>query len=105
MSKRTTLTLTDQDEETVRRFGDPELPEGAVLIEAARALGITIGPGASEATVIRALMAVAAAAVREQALERGYQQLAEVYADVHDADEKAARRRRYAERVDRVMPE
>jgi hypothetical protein len=105
MSKRTTLTLTDRDEETVRQFGDPDRPEGAVLIEAARALGVTIGPDASEATVIRALMAAGAAAMREQALERGYQQVAQMYAEVHDADEKAARRRRYAERVDRVMPE
>jgi hypothetical protein len=105
MSKRTTLTLTDQDEETVRRFGDPDLPEGAVLIEAAGALGIAIGPGASEATVIRALMAAGAAAVREQALERGYQQVAAMHAEVHDVEEKAARRRRYAERVDRLMPE
>lgn len=105
MSKRTTVTLTEQDEETVRRFGDPDLPEGAVLIDAARELGIAIGPGASEATIIRALMAAGAAAMREQALERGYQQVAAMYAEVHDAEEKAARRRRYAERVDRLMPE
>jgi hypothetical protein len=76
-----------------------------VLVDAARALGIAVGPGASEATIIRALMAAGAAAMREQALERGYQQLAEVYAEAHDADEKAARRRRYVERVDRLMPE
>jgi len=51
------------------------------------------------------LIAAGAAAVREQALERGYQQLAELYDEAHDAEEKVARRRRYAERVDRVMPE
>jgi|SRR5882757_10550553 len=104
MSKRTTLTLTDQDEQTVSTFGDPERPEWAALVEATEALGIRLSPHASEATVIRALMAAGAAAVREQALERGYQQVAEMYAEVHDADEKLARRRRYAERVDRVMP-
>ncbi len=104
MAKRTTLTLTDQDERTVQAFADPERPEAVVLIEAARGLGIALGPGASEATVIRALIAAGAAAIREQALERGYQQLAEIYDDVHDADEAAARRQRYAERVDRVMP-
>lgn len=104
MAKRTTLTLTDDDVATVRNFADPERPESAVLVEAARQWGITIGEGASEATVIRALMAAGAAALREQALERGYQQVAERYAEVHDADEKAARRRRYAEGVDRVMP-
>ena len=105
MSKRTTVTLTDQDEETVRRFGDPEQPEGAVLIDAARELGIAIGPGASEATIIRALMAAGAAAMREQALERGYQQVAAMYAEIHDVEEEAELRRRYAERVDRLMPE
>jgi hypothetical protein len=104
MSKRTTLTLTDQDEATLRRFRDPDRPEGAMLIETAGELGIVI-EGASEAAVIRALMAAGAAAVREQALERGYQQLAELYDEAHDAEEKVARRRRYAERVDRVMPE
>jgi hypothetical protein len=104
MSKRTTLTLTDEDEETLRRFRDPDRPEGAMLVEMAGQLGIVV-EGASEATVIRALMAAGAAAVREQALERGYQQLAELYEEAHDAEEKVARRRRYAERVDRVMPE
>ena len=74
-----------------------------MLVDAARALGI--GPGASEATIIRALMAAGAAAVREQALERGYQQMAAVYAEIHDAEEEAELRRRYAERVDRMMPE
>jgi hypothetical protein len=54
--------------------------------------------------VIRALIAAGAAAMREQVLERGYQQFAEIYDEVHDADEAAYRRRRYAERVDRVMP-
>lgn len=104
MSKRTTVTLTDQDERTVQTFADPDRPEGALLIEAARELGVPLGPGASEATVIRALIAAGATALREQALERGYEELAELYEDLHDADEAAARRRRYAEQVDRVMP-
>jgi hypothetical protein len=104
MSKRTTVTLTDRDEQTVRTFADAGRPEGALLIEAARDLGIQLGPGASEATVIRALIAAGASALREQALERGYEELADIYDELHDADEAAARRRRYAERVDRVMP-
>lgn len=104
MAKRTTVTLSDRDEQTVRTFADPDRPEAAVLAEAAEKLGIPIAPGASEATVIRALIAAGAATLREQALERGYQQVAEMYDEVHDADEAAERRRRYAERVDRVMP-
>ena len=41
----------------------------------------------------------------EQALESGYEQVAEMFAEVHDLDEKLARRSRYAERVDRVIAE
>lgn len=104
MAKRTTVTLSDQDVETVQTFADPDRPEGALLIEAARGLGIPLRPGASEATVIRTLIAAGATALREQALERGYEELAEIYDELHDAEEAAARRRRYAERVDRVMP-
>jgi hypothetical protein len=70
-----------------------------------RELGIAVGAGASEATIIRALMAVGAVAMREQALVRGYQQVVAMYGEVHDAEEKAARRRHYAGRVDRLMPE
>ncbi|HEX5495793.1 MAG TPA: hypothetical protein VFX70_14575 [Mycobacteriales bacterium] len=40
----------------------------------------------------------------ERALDRGYRQLAEMYSDVQDADEARARRRRYADRVDRATP-
>ncbi|MPZ80165.1 MAG: hypothetical protein GEV28_07125 [Actinophytocola sp.] len=104
MSKRTTVTLTDQDEQIVRAFGDPDRPESAILRDTAEAHGIVLAEGASEAAVIRGLMAAGAAAIRGQLLERGYQRVAEMYSEVHDADEAAARRRRYADRVDRVMP-
>jgi len=103
MTKRTTLTLTDQDEQTLASFSDPEGVEWTTLVQMAVELGIHVGGKPSEALLIRALMAAGAAAVREQALERGYEQLAELYPEIHDTDEARARRRRYAERVDRAM--
>lgn len=54
--------------------------------------------------MIRALLATGAALLREEALERGYRKLAETYPEVHDAKEAQARRRRYADRVDRHDP-
>ncbi|WP_166664414.1 hypothetical protein [Actinophytocola oryzae] len=41
----------------------------------------------------------------DQALEQRCQQLAAIYDEVHDAEEASARRRRYAARVDRLVPE
>jgi hypothetical protein len=94
-SRRITLTLTDREKEMIRRFGDPDRPESAVLIDEARAMGIAIGPGASETTVLRALMAAGVAVLRDQVLERGYEQVASRYAEIHDAEERAARRLRH----------
>lgn len=104
MTKRTTLTFSDRDEDTLAAFADPERPERAALAQAAAEQGISLAADASEAALVRALVAVGAALMREEALERGYRQLAEIYPEVHDTDEARARRRRYADRIDRVMP-
>jgi hypothetical protein len=72
-------------------------------VEAAADKGIIVRPGASEATIIRALVHAGADALRERALERGYTELTEIWPEVHDAEETRERRRRYADRVDRVM--
>jgi hypothetical protein len=105
MTKRTTVTLDERDEQTLATFADPERAEWKALVEIAATLGITVKPGSSEAVIIRALLQAGAKMVQEEALERGYAELAEIWPEVHDADEARARRRRYAERVDRVMPE
>jgi hypothetical protein len=42
--------------------------------------------------------------MQEEALERGYEELAVIWDEVHDREEADARRHSYAERVDRVMP-
>lgn len=105
MTKRTTVTLDERDERTLSTFTDPDRAEWKALVRIAAELGITLRPGSSEATVIRVLLQAGAQAVQEQALERGYAQLAEIWDEVHDADEAKARHRRYADRVDRVTPE
>jgi len=46
--------------------------------------------------------AIASASNPDRALERGYQGLADLWPEVHDAAETRERRRRYAQRVDRA---
>jgi hypothetical protein len=46
-----------------------------------------------------ALIATGAAAVQQRALDVGYEELAQIYPEVHDAPEAAERRCRYALRV------
>jgi len=102
MAKRTTITFDDHDQRAITSFSNPERAEWAALMEVAAGQGITLKPGASEATVIRVLLHAGADALRERTLERGYAELADLWPDVHDAAETRERRRRYAHRVDRV---
>ncbi|MFN2494300.1 MAG: hypothetical protein ABR608_00085 [Pseudonocardiaceae bacterium] len=103
MTKRTTVTFDDHDQGALASVSDPGRAEWAALVETAADKGIIVRPGASEATVIRVLVHAGADALRERALERGYTELAEIWPEVHDTEETRERRRRYAERVDRVM--
>jgi hypothetical protein len=102
MPRRTTVTFDERDQGVIDSISDPDRAEWAALVETAAAKGITLKPGASEAAIIRALIHAAADALQERALERGYAELAELWPDVHDSAEIRERRRRYAERVDRV---
>jgi hypothetical protein len=104
VAKRTTVTMDDHDQQTLATVSDTDGPEWAMLVTLAAAHGIALRPGASEATVIRALLRVGADVLREQVMARGYEQLAEMWSEVHDAAEARERRRRYADRIDRVMP-
>lgn len=101
MTKRTTVTLDERDEQTLATFADPERAEWKALVGAAAELGIALKPGSSAATIIRALLQAGAKAIQEEALERGYEQLAKVWDEVHDRDEARARRRR----AEQVAPE
>ncbi len=102
MTKRTTVTFDDHDQGAIAAVSDPERAEWAALVEAAAEKGIIVKPGVSEATIIRALVHAGADALRERALARGYAELAEMWPEVHDAEETRERHHRYAERVDRV---
>ena len=53
--------------------------------------GIIVKPGVSEATIIRALVHAGADALRERALVRGYEEFAEMWPEVHDADDARER--------------
>jgi hypothetical protein len=99
MSKRTTVTLTELDVEALAAVADPARPECATLRAMADELGVDIRDN-SESALIRALLAAGAVAVQQRALERGYQELAAIYPEVHDAAEATERRRHYARRVD-----
>ncbi|HEX8758972.1 MAG TPA: hypothetical protein VF734_03125 [Pseudonocardiaceae bacterium] len=102
MPKRTTVTFDEHDQGAIASVSNPDRAEWAALVEAAAEKGITLKPGASEASIIRVLVHAGADALRERALERGYAELADLWPDVHDAAETQERRRRYAHRVDRV---
>jgi predicted DNA binding protein len=104
MSKRTTVTLSAADQDILKTLADPTTPEAATIRQLAQEFGIDMRDR-SESALIRALMAAGAAVVSERTLERGYQELALLYPDVHDATETAERRRRYAHRVDANMDE
>lgn len=102
MNKRTTVTLSAREQDVLKALADPTRPEGASLRAIADELGVEIRDR-SESALIRALIAAGAAVVRERALECGYQELADIYPEVHDIPEARERRRRYARRVDASM--
>ncbi|KAA8884079.1 hypothetical protein F3087_36115 [Nocardia colli] len=104
MTRRTTLTLTEREERTLATLSDRKGAEWVLFESLAAHLGYSLTPDASEATVIRVLMSIGAQVLIDQALEDGYEQLAEIWPEIHDEAEAEERRRRYADEVDRVMP-
>ncbi|MEU7145481.1 hypothetical protein ABZ942_38965 [Nocardia sp. NPDC046473] len=104
MTRRTTLTLTEREERTLATLGDRKGAEWVLFESIAAHLGYSLTPDASEATVIRVLMSIGAQVLIDQALDDGYEKLAEIWPEIHDEEEALERRRRYADDVDRVMP-
>lgn len=102
MARRITITFDDRDQEVIASISNPDRAEWAALVEAAAAKGIILKPGASQAAIIRALVHAGADALRERALERGYAELADLWPELHDDAESHERRRRYADRANRV---
>ncbi|MCP3798696.1 hypothetical protein NLX83_05440 [Allokutzneria sp. A3M-2-11 16] len=91
MTKRMSISLSELDAETIEVARDSANFE--LLAKAVAPLGITLTEDASEAAILRALMHLGAVRLQEQALERGYAELAEVWDEVSDVPEARARRR------------
>jgi hypothetical protein len=97
MSKRVSLILRDSDEAAISPFLTEGSPAAATLRRWATEHGV--GDVRSEASGLRALLQAGAAALREQAIEDGYAQLAEEFnANEGDAVRRAARDRYIARR-------
>jgi hypothetical protein len=94
MSKRTTVSLDDRDEELIATVSNPARIEWRSFHDLAFEVGVDIKPHSSEATAIRALVRIGAQAVREQMLDRGYAEAAEIWDEVFDPEESGANNRR-----------
>lgn len=102
MSRRVTVTLAEAEESSVSIFSNPRRSEHAALTSWAAQHGFA-GLG-SEASVIRALVQAGAEALREDALDRAYAEVA-ASASQAERDENRAIRSRYVERTERFAPE
>lgn len=92
MSKRVSLILKDSDEVAIASY----LTEGSVEFEVLNRWAVTQGIGevTSEASGLRALLQAGVQALREQALDIGYEELARDFnAPELGADRRAARDR------------
>ncbi len=98
MSRRITVTLARAEESSVSVFSNPRRSEHAALIAWAAQHGFT-GLG-SEASVVRALVQAGAEALREDALDTGYAELA-ASTDQTERRERRTMRDRYVERTER----
>jgi hypothetical protein len=99
MSRRVSLILGDGDEVSVAPFLTAGTEQHAALAAWAARQGQK-GPMNSEASALRALLAVAVEALRDDALDAGYAQLATAYHAESARTERRAARDRYAARVD-----
>lgn len=97
------MTLTDREETALAIFEDKSRAEWTLLQVIAAELGFNLTESSSEATIMRVLMAAGLQQLRDRVLDRGYQQMAEIYEEEGYAAEQREFRRRYADRVDRHM--
>lgn len=98
MAKRLSVILGDVDEQLVEAFMEAGTAQHAVLQSWVRRHG---GRGVnSEAAAIRALMQAGAAALRDEVLDAGYAELADLYTEDEAGAERRAARNRYVERTE-----
>lgn len=88
-TRRISVTLDLPEQQAIELFGDPTRPEHATLEAFAATRGLTLRDE-SDAAVLRTLIRAGVEALREQALEQGYERLAE--AQEADREERRARR-------------
>lgn len=98
MTRRLSLILGAADQREL----EPFTQLGTGHNQALRRWATAHGAGAvdSEAAVIRALLQVGAEALRDDVLDAGYAELAQVYGGASDSDERREARDRYVARTE-----
>ncbi len=98
MTKRLSLILGETDESVLKPFIRSGTGQHRVLQRWAAEHGV--GNVNSEAAAIRALLQAGADALRDEVLDDGYAELAQVYNGTEEGDERRASRDRYVARTE-----
>lgn len=98
MTKRLSLILGEGDQLTLEPFIRPGTDQHQVLQRWATEHGV--GSVNSEAAAIRALLQAGADALRDDVLDAGYAELAQVYEGTEERDERRTARDRYVARTE-----
>lgn len=96
MSRRLSVSLDDEDEETLSRFSSQGSAEQRALTAWAerRDLGRQLAAGSGKtASILRLLVRAGVEALEEDVLDAGYAQLASELGSAHEKETKEARRR------------
>lgn len=101
MTKRLSLILGDGDQQLLEPFIRAGSGQHQVLQRWAAAHGA--GSVNSEAAAIRALLQVGTAALRDDMLDEGYAELAQVYNSGQERDERRSATDRYAARTEAAL--
>jgi hypothetical protein len=101
VSKRLSLILGDDEHAQLEPFLDAESAQHQALLRWATEHGV--GSVTSEAAAIRVLLRVGVEALRDDALDAGYAELAAEYSGSDVGDERRVARDRYVERTEAAM--
>jgi len=98
MTKRLSLILGESDQLTLEPFIRPGTGQHRVLQHWASQHGA--GSVNSEAAAIRVLLQAGAEALRDEVLDAGYAELAQVYGSAEEREERRTARDRYVARTE-----
>ncbi len=101
MTKRLSLILGDGDQQLLEPFTHAGSAQHQALLRWAEAHGT--GPVNSEAAAIRALLQAGAEALRDDALDEGYIELAQVYNGAEERDDRRSARALYVARTETAL--